>query len=282
MLHLCNTWFEGGHKFVRWSPQSSSLLRNGKHQLSAQLRKYLSRRCAHVKGHGGVKASVRYTQRLCNHYGYVARFDIRSYYQSMDHQILETLLNGCQVTPFIANLVQEYLSLPDPNNRGKGMVAGGALSPLLGALYLTPLDREMERLKALIGIRYQRFMDDFVIFAPTRHKLRRAIRCAHVILDKLRVRVHPKKRFIGKTQRGFDFLGYWFEPHTLLKPSRVSLSRFLERARRLQEKGADLRVLRQYVQRWVIWHRSGLCGMIDKRSHFSQFWNYITRTLNLN
>ena len=34
-----------------------------------------------MKGHGGVKASVRYTQRLCNHYGYVARFDIRSYYQ---------------------------------------------------------------------------------------------------------------------------------------------------------------------------------------------------------
>ena len=117
MLQVCNTYFEGSHKFVRWSPQSSSLLRNGKHQLSAQLKKHPGRLCAHVKGHGGVKASVRYTQRLCNHFGYVARFDIQSYYQSMDHQVLRTLLNTCQVTPFITSLVQEYLSLPDHNNR---------------------------------------------------------------------------------------------------------------------------------------------------------------------
>ena len=124
------------------------------------------------------------------------------------------------------------------------MVAGGALSPLLGALYRIPLDREMERLQAHIGIRYQRFMDDFVVFAPTRHKLRRAIMCVHAILDELKVRVHPKKRFIGKTQRGFDFLGYWLEPQTLLKPSRVSLSRLIERARRLQERAASESQLR--------------------------------------
>ena len=61
MLQVCNTYFEGSHKFVRWSSQSSSLLRNGKHQLSAQLKKHPGRLCAHVKGHGGVKASVRYT-----------------------------------------------------------------------------------------------------------------------------------------------------------------------------------------------------------------------------
>ena len=102
--------------------------------------------------------------------------------------------------------------------------------------------------------------------------------CVHAILDELKVRVHPKKRFIGKTQRGFDFLGYWLEPQTLLKPSRVSLSRLIERARRLQEKGADLRRLRQYVERWVIWLHGGLQGAV-KDNRFSQIWTYVNEKL---
>ena len=63
---------------------------------------------------------------------------------------------------------------------------------------------------------------------------------------------------------------------------KASLSRLIERARRLQEKGTDIRRLRQYVERWVTCHRSGLRGLIDKRSRFSQFWNYVTLVLKLN
>lgn len=40
------------------------------------------------------------------------------------------------------------------------MVAGAALSPLLGALYLTPLDHAVEELEWRAGNRYRRFMDD--------------------------------------------------------------------------------------------------------------------------
>ena len=38
-------------------------------------------------------------------------------------------------------LVAAYLCVPDRWSTGRGMVAGGALSPLLAALYLDPLDR---------------------------------------------------------------------------------------------------------------------------------------------
>jgi len=62
--------------------------------------------------------------------------------------------------------VQDYLSLPDTKLTGCGMVAGGSISPLLGAVYLTPLDRAMEKLQPSHDIRYQRFMDDYLIFAP--------------------------------------------------------------------------------------------------------------------
>ena len=281
MLTLRNTWFENGHKFVRWSPDTSGLLKHVKTVLYDQLKPHLSRRCSHIKGHGGVKLSVRYSQRLCNHFGYMARFDVRSYYSSMDHQIILDLLRKYKVTPPVISIVSEYLSLPDNNKSGKGMVAGGALSPLIGALYLMPLDKLMEDLQATTGIRYQRYMDDYVIFAPTRHKLRKAIKKMYAVLDDLKVEVHPKKRFIGTTRRGFDFLGYWLEPHRPLTPSQVSLTRLIDRSRQLLERTASINRLRQYVSRWLQWHHSGLRGWTAKGSSLECFWQYVTKALKL-
>ena len=279
MLTLRNTWFENGHKFVRWSSDTSGLLKHVKTVLYDQLKPHLSRRCSHIKGHGGVKLSVRYSQRLCNHFSYVARFDVKSYYSSMDHQIILDLLRQFQVTPAVISIVSEYLSLPDHNKSGKGMVAGGAISPLIGALYLMPLDKLMEDLQATIGIRYQRYMDDYVIFAPTRHKLRKAIKLMYAVLDDLKVEVHPKKRFIGTTIRGFDFLGYWLEPHRPLTPSQVSLTRLIDRSRQLLERTASITRLRQYVRRWLQWHHSGLRGLTARSSSLECFWQYVTKAL---
>ena len=200
----------------------------------------------------------------------------------MDHQIIQDLLRQHQVTPAVISIVSEYLSLPDHNKSGKGMVAGGAISPLIGALYLMPLDKLMEDLQATTGIRYQRYMDDYVIFAPTRHKLRKAIKQMYAVLDDLKVEVHPKKRFIGTTRRGFDFLGYWLEPHRPLTPSQVSLTRLIDRSRQLLERTASITRLRQYVHRWLQWHHSGLRGLTARGRNFKWVWDYLTNRLKIN
>ncbi len=54
----------------------------------------------------------------------------------------------------------------------RGISLGCPLSPLMGALYLKPLDDRLEE----TGLFYARFMDDWVIIAPTRWKLRKAVR----------------------------------------------------------------------------------------------------------
>ena len=108
----------------------------------------------------------------------------------------------------------------------------------------------MAQLQHRHDIHYQRFMDDYLIFAPTRHKLKMALRLMYIILDQLKLTVHPYKRFIGKTHRGFDFLGYSIHPNRKLYPAKQSLDRLLERSRRLYEQGVDENRLRQYVQKW--------------------------------
>ena len=93
----------------------------------------------------------------------------------------------------------------------RGIALGCPLSPLMGAVYLSELDRVMERL----GLFYARFMYDWVILSPTPWKLRQAIRLVNQELARLKVRQHPDKTFIGRIERGFDFLGYRFTPSGL-------------------------------------------------------------------
>jgi len=39
------------------------------------------------------------------------------------------------------------------------------------------------------------------------------------VLESLKLSAHPDKRYIGKTEKGFDFLRYWFRPGKLLEPA---------------------------------------------------------------
>ena len=55
-----------------------------------------------------------------------------------------------------------------------GISLGCPLSPLMGAFFLHELDQRMER----SGLFYVRFMDDILVLAPSRWKLRRAVGAA--------------------------------------------------------------------------------------------------------
>ena len=103
-----------------------------------------------------------------------------------------------------------------------------------------------------------RFMDDWVILAPTRWSLRKAVRIVNETLDELQVQQHPDKTFIGKTSRGFSFLGYEFTRDGLVGIARPTRQKFNERVRQLYEQGASVARIGEYVRRWLIWVTSGL------------------------
>jgi hypothetical protein len=56
-----------------------------------------------------------------------------------------------------------------------------------------------------------RFMDDILILAPTHWQLRRAVKVVNQMLGALGLEKHPDKTFIGRIERGFDFLGLSFQ-----------------------------------------------------------------------
>lgn len=140
------TWSAEGHRVAIWAPESVSIIKHVKLHLDQQLRPFLNRRCAQIRSHGGVKGSIRCSHALSSCCRFVARFDIRSYYESINHKILIDLLGSAGVSQSFCNIVSDYLRLPDVNSDGSGMLAGGAISPLLGAVF-TSLDRAMARLE---------------------------------------------------------------------------------------------------------------------------------------
>jgi RNA-directed DNA polymerase len=74
------------------------------------------------------------------------------------------------------------------------------------------LDEAMTGLK---GVFYARYMDDWVVLCKTRHQLRNVIKLTYQVLNKLKLKIHPDKTYIGKIEKGFDFLGYHFKPSKL-------------------------------------------------------------------
>jgi len=77
----------------------------------------------------------------------------------------------------------------------------------------------------------------------------------------MKLEKHTDKTLIGRTERGFDFLGYHFDP-TGLSVAGKTIERFKERIARLYEQGADSVRIGQYVLRWTTWEIAGAMGNI--------------------
>jgi len=82
---------------------------------------------------------------------------------------------------------------------------------------------------------YVRYMDDILILSKTRWMNRRVVRVLNGCFEELKVVQHPDKTFIGKIERGFDFLGYYFSKEGL-RLSSSAVSRHVAQCYRLYEQ----------------------------------------------
>lgn len=217
ILRIRGVMESDGRRIVLWDRHSRDVISQTKMSHEEGIPPLISRSCTHLKGRGGVKGCIRDVQRHVSPYPFVARFDVASYYDSIDHAILLSQLEATAPPLQTISIVRHYLRAPDCDHTGVGMVAGGSISPLLGALYLKPLDDAFSHRE---GILYRRFMDDFVILATTRWRLRRAIRLVHQIPGELKMQVHETKRCIGRTIQGFDFPLVYYPSFSKTSPVR--------------------------------------------------------------
>jgi hypothetical protein len=251
---------KSGEVIDLWSARDALVLKALAGVLGQHLR--ISPRCVHVKGHGGAKAAVRHVMQRLPEARFVLKTDVASYYASIDPVKLLDRLAAVVADRDVLNLVAQMIYRV--SERGglyyefrRGIPLGCPLSPLLGAFFLSELD---ERLEAT-GLFFVRYMDDVIVLAATRWKLRRAVKALNETLADLGLEKHPDKTFIGRVERGFDFLGYRLSLQGL-SVAKQTRERFVERAARLYERERTGKsppgALGAYVRRWRRWVRAGL------------------------
>ena len=260
-----------------WSAQDALVLKALAIVLHEVLAPHLSLRCFHLAGTGGLKGAVREVDAHLHEYEFVFRTDVKGYYATINHEILYNLVANYVRDSVVLDLVRQYLQRFVSEGGvytdiQQGISLGCPLSPLMGALYLKPLDDLM----AQMGCFYVRYMDDWVVLAQTRWALRRAIKATNQVLDELLVEKHPDKTFIGRISRGFDFLGYRFAPQGL-GVARVTVERFVERVSRLYEQGATASRIGEYAWRWWSWVRGGLLSVASNQISSELFRPYVVR-----
>ncbi|EAN0642553.1 hypothetical protein EDY93_24885 [Salmonella enterica] len=102
-------------------------------------------------------------------------------------------------------------------------------------------------------------MDDFLILSPTRWHLRQAVRMLNRHFAQAGFEQHPDKTFIGRVEKGFDWMGFWFTEKGGDGVAPRALQHFKDRLRRLYERVRQWpedprhRRIAGYVRAWRLW-----------------------------
>ena len=85
-------------------------------------------------------------------------------------------------------------------------------------------------------------------------------------LNRLGLRKHPDKTFIGRLENGYDFLGYHIGPGEL-RLAKKTIENFINRSLRLYEQKppeSRQRRLEAYITNWMRWAYGGPgeCGLM--------------------
>lgn len=229
--------------------------------LQPALQACLSTDCA-AHGNGGVEGCVARTQSYVasNPESHCMKSDIQGYYAHVSHTVLmEQLSCLFPNEPALCRLIMEHLRRTvewggNYKEIKQGLPLGSALSPILGAIYHSPLDALFAGWKD--GF-YQRFMDDWIIIQSKRHDLRKTIKRVYTVLHTLGLRIAQDKTYFGLVSKGFDFLGFHCCP-TDMTVSAAALLRRDQKIARLYEQGASKERVGAYLRRWLGWAGVGV------------------------
>jgi RNA-directed DNA polymerase len=172
---------------------------------------YRPKRTAHQAVNRVAQAIVESKTRIID-------IDLRAYFDNVQHSLLLEKVARRVQDDEVMHLLKMMLKATGE----KGVPQGGVISPLLSNLYLTEVDRMLERAIATTrygrytAVQYARFADDLVILIdshPRHDWLVKAVeRRVREEVAKLRVEINEEKSRIVDLAKGdsFGFLGFEF------------------------------------------------------------------------
>jgi RNA-directed DNA polymerase len=155
----------------------------------------------------------RVQQLLETGHHYVVDADLKSYFDTIPHEQLMSLVRKHVADGRVLKLIESFLGAAVMEQASQwtptaGAPQGAVLSPLLSNIYLDPLDHQM----AAAGYEMVRYADDFVILCKTKEQAQLALDAVSAWVAQAGLTLHPQKTRIVDAKAGpFEFLGYRFE-----------------------------------------------------------------------
>jgi RNA-directed DNA polymerase len=189
--------------------------------------------------HQAMKAIDKYLYRG---YRWVVDVDLKSYFDTIPHDRLMTLVERRVYDRMILRLIRGWLKAGivlegKVTYAETGSPQGSVISPLLSNIYLHEVDRHWCRRGA--NTQLVRYADDMVILCGTEATARREYDRLQGILRELGLTLNAEKTRVVRAEDGFDFLGFSYRPgkcvlngrkRTMMikVPSRKSLAKIRE------------------------------------------------------
>lgn len=184
------------------------------------------------KNKGSHKAVDRFTE-FSRKNEYVLKCDIKSYFASIDHDVLYGLILKKIKDPQALRLIKLIID----STSSPGIPIGNLTSQVFANLYLNGLDHY---LKETVKCRhYIRYMDDLIIFGNDEKKLNRQKRIIREYIECLKLKMHEDKSQVFLIRKGVAFLGYKiYQTHRLvLKQNIKRLKKRLKKHFKLMREG---------------------------------------------
>ncbi len=183
----------------------------------------------------GAHSAVKRAQFFANNYAYFLKCDISKYFQSIDHEVLKSLLRGILKDEKLLSMIDIIIDHSVPGNSpGKGIPIGNLTSQHFANFYLGELDHFLKEECRIKG--YLRYMDDFICFADDKHELLALVKKIRFFLaEKLKLVLKEKVTRIAPVQDGIPFLGFRIFPN-LIRIQRANLIRLRRKIKRRERE----------------------------------------------
>ena len=151
------------------------------------------------------------TEHINNGRTYIVEMDLEKFFDTVNHDKLRQLLSSQICDTRIISLISKFLNSGAMDkdvfeNTDIGVPQGGPLSPLLANIYLTVLDKELEKR----GHVFVRYADDLNIFCKSKASAKQTLKHLIPFIEgKLKLKVNRDKTKVSKPSR-IKFLGYTF------------------------------------------------------------------------
>jgi RNA-directed DNA polymerase len=171
--------------------------------------------------------AVGMARKRCWGADWVIDLDIRDFFGSLDHELVERAVAHHTDNPWIRLYVARWLRAPVQHADGtmeartKGTPQGGVISPLLANLFLHyAFDMWMKR--TFPSIPFERYADDAVVHCRSERQAQAVLAAIRDRFGQCGLELHPMKSRVVYCKDAdrreehehitFDFLGYTFQP----------------------------------------------------------------------